>query len=56
MTQIKTFNLIKSAVWNCVLDQEVPKSEQMVNLILLKELMVEIQTLIDFNELRNKVE
>ena len=54
MTQIKTFNMIKNAVWNCVINQEAPKSEQMVNLALLKKFMAEIQSLIDLNELKNK--
>ena len=46
--------MIKNAVWNCVINQEAPKSEQMVNLALLKKFMAEIQSLIDLNELKNK--
>ena len=52
MRKIHTFSIVKNAVWNCVLDQEVPKSEQMVNLTLLNDVMLEIKVLIDFNELK----
>jgi len=27
MRHIKTFNMVKNAVWNCVLNQDVPKKE-----------------------------
>ena len=54
MRQIKNFNLMKNAIWNCVLDQEVPSSEQMVNLTLLNEVMMEIKILIQLDELKNK--
>jgi len=48
--QIKCYNLVKTAVWNCVMDNEsdIPKEEQEVELVLLRDLMKEIQSLIDF--------
>ena len=54
MRHIKNFNLMKSAVWNCVLDQEVPKNEQMVNLTLLNEVLLEIKIFIQLDELKQK--
>ena len=54
MRHIKNFNLMKNAVWNCVLDQEVPKDGQMVNLTLLNEVLLEIKILIQLDELKKK--
>jgi len=51
--QIKTYNMIKNAVWDCVLDLKVPKSEQIVSLALLNEVMVEIKSLIEFKKLNS---
>ena len=41
MYKIKQFNMIKEAIWNCVLDDpaEVPREEQQLDLILLRDLM-----------------
>jgi len=54
MRQIKNFNLMKNAVWNCVLDQDVPKNEQMVNLTLLNEVVLEIKIFIQLDELKKQ--
>lgn len=53
LRQIKTYNMIKNAVWSCVLDLSVAKSQQMVNLALLNEVLVEIKTIIEFNKLKS---
>ena len=54
MRHIKNFNLMKNAVWNCVLDQDVPKNEQMVNLTLLNEIVLEIKIFIQLDELKKQ--
>ena len=55
MCQIKTFNMVKNAVWSCVLNQDIPKKEQMVNLTLLNEVMLEIKIFIQFDELKRHI-
>ena len=48
MNRIKTFNLLKNAIWACVLDQKsVPRSQQQVDLLLLRNLMLEMQVLLE---------
>ena len=54
MRMIKNFNLMKSAIWNCVLNQDVPKNEQMVNLTLLNEVVLEIKIFIQLEELKKQ--
>ena len=52
---VKTFNLVKKAVWSCALLNEhdgVEKADQRVNLVLLWDLMSELMTFIDFYELK----
>ena len=56
--QIKTYNLIKAAIWNCVIvkDSEIPKEDQVCELVLLKDLMHEINLFIDFYILKSQIE
>ena len=45
LEQIKTYNLIKGAVWNCVImdgESNLPKEQQKVELVLLRDLMKEL--------------
>ena len=52
LKQTKNFNLIKEAVWGCVLgDPSSPKSVQQVDLVLLRDLMLELQTFISYNRI-----
>lgn len=44
MRTIQTYNLIKNAIWNSVLDDSsVKKSEQMVSLVLLRDILADIK-------------
>ena len=48
MRTIQTYNLIKNAIWNSVLDDSsVKKSEQMVSLVLLRDILEDIKITID---------
>ena len=47
--------MVKNAVWSCVLNQDIPKKEQMVNLTLLNEVMLEIKIFIQFDELKRQI-
>ena len=54
MNKVKTFNMVKNAAWNCVLQDEsddVKKEDQKVNLVLMRELMQELMTFVEFYEL-----
>ena len=43
LKQIKTYNMIKKAIWNCGMPTgPVPKEERVVDLVLLRDLMREI--------------
>ena len=50
--------MIKSAIWKCVIAPEVnlPKEEQKVELNLLRDLMKELKTFIDFYITRKNTE
>jgi len=50
--------MIKSAIWKCVIAPEanLPKEEQKVELNLLRDLMKELKTLIDFYLTRKNIE
>ena len=51
---IKTYNIIKNAIWGCVLDQhedDIPKEDKQVDLTLLRELMHEIKVYIEYIKL-----
>ena len=54
LREIQTFNLIKNAVWSCVivLDPEVARKDQNVDLKLLYEVMSDIKVYIDFAKLK----
>ena len=58
LQSIKTFNLIKNVIWNCVLikSEKNDTSEEVVNLVLLRILMKEIKVQIDFYLLLIKYE
>lgn len=59
MSRVKTFNLIKNAAWSCVLNREseqVQKEDQMVNLVLLRDLMHELNAFIKFYQLKGTYE
>ena len=51
MRTIQTYNLVKNAIWNSVLDDSVPKDEQMVSLVLLRDILADIKIQIDYMEL-----
>ena len=52
MRTIQTYNLIKNAIWNSVLDDSsVKKSEQMVSLVLLRDVLDDIKIQIDAVEM-----
>ena len=45
MEVIDSYNLIKNAVWNCVLvgeDSDIPRSLQEVNLVMLRDILLEL--------------
>jgi len=54
LRQIKTYNLIKNSIWNCVMptEAEVNKEDMVVELVLLRDLMKELQSFIDFYSLK----
>ena len=58
LEQIKTYNMVKAAIWNCVVPQNEtkPKNLQEVNLVLLRRLLGEIQSFIELYILRLHVE
>jgi len=58
LEQIKTYNMVKAAIWNCVIpqDETKPKNLQEVNLVLLRRLLGEIQSFIELYILRLHVE
>lgn len=58
LEQIKTYNVIKTAIWNCVIpeDETTPRNLQQVNLVLLRRLLGEIQSFIELYMLRLQVE
>lgn len=43
--------MIKTAIWNCVVDDDskLSKEEQKVELVLLRDLMRELKTFVDFH-------
>ena len=48
---INSYNLIKNAIWNCVLEGEsetIPRSEQQVNLVMLRDILIEMNSMIQF--------
>jgi len=58
LEQIKTYNMLKAAVWNCVIpqDETKPRNLQEVNLVLLRRFLGEIQSFIELYILMLKVE
>ena len=51
METINAYNLIKNAIWNCVLkadDESIQRSEQQVNLVMLRDILLEINSMIQF--------
>ena len=57
MEKIKTFNIIKNAVWSCSFtDGEIDRADQTVNVVLLRDIMHEIQAYIGFYELTDRLE
>ena len=54
LKQIKTYNQIKAAIWNCVLerDPDGPEDKQLVDLVLLRDLIRELQSMVDFELIR----
>ena len=51
METINAYNLIKNAIWNCVLeadDESIPRSEQQVNLVMLRDILLEMNSMIQF--------
>ena len=55
LRSIMTYNLIKNAIWNSVMDTDKPKEEQEINLIILNAAMAEMRVLIKFNHLQNMI-
>ena len=53
MRAIRTYNLVKNAIWSCVLDDisVTKRSEQKVSLVLLRDILAEIKILLAFTEL-----
>lgn len=46
---INSYNLVKNAIWNCVLegeDSKIPRSKQEVNLEMLREILLEMNIMI----------
>lgn len=57
MENVKTYNQMKSAVWNCVIDSSESDSNlHYVELLLLRDLLKEIKVYIDYFDLDIKHE
>ena len=51
MDVINSYNLVKNAIWNCVLEGEsetIPRNEQQVNLVMLRDILLEMNSMIQF--------
>ena len=59
MEVINSFNVVKNAIWNCVLvgeDSDIPRSDQEVNLVMLRNILLEINIYIQFVHLTCRYE
>lgn len=59
MEIISSYNVVKNAIWNCVLvgeDSDIPRSEQEVNLVMLRDILLEINIYIQFVHLHVRYE
>ena len=46
---MRTYNVVKNAIWACVLnDKDIGKEKQQVDMGLLRDLMNDIQVLLDY--------
>ena len=52
-SKIKTFNMIKNAIWACTIedDKSIPRSEMQVDLVLLRDLLQELKIFIEYFKL-----
>ena len=51
MEIISSYNVVKNAIWNCVLvgeDSDIPRNQQEVNLVMLRDILLEINIYIQF--------
>ena len=55
MNTVNSYNLVKNAIWNCVLeDESIPLNKQKVNLNMLRDILLELNTMIQLVRLNSR--